>query len=268
MEAWEKGYNIILKPGGTVSEENIRAAAVLLKREPAELKSVLGKAQALPLVRTDLLHEAELITRRLSDAGIDSFIWSDEEADISSPTRRLRGLEISDDTITFLPFNKSAEQTFSWNDVALIVTGSIFEKKISSTAKRKKNEEKQFTEASETSRDEPVIDIYTKDDNTGWRVLTTGFDFSCLGADKGMLAVENIKRLAGLLKERAHNVAVDENYIKVRPALGAVWENEHKMASHKWQRESMGKFYFDNVTAVDNVMQFTRYSRLQWRLLK
>src|SRR5882757_1790776 len=46
MEAWEKGYNIILKPGGTVSEENIRAAAVLLKREPAELKSVLGKAQA------------------------------------------------------------------------------------------------------------------------------------------------------------------------------------------------------------------------------
>jgi hypothetical protein len=167
-----------------------------------------------------------------------------------------------------MPFNKGDEFTAAWQDVVLIVAGGLFEKKISSSAKRSKSEEKQITQSSESSRDEAVIDIFTKDDDIGWRILMSGFDFSCLGAEKGMLAVENIKRLITLLRERAPNVRFDDNYIKLRAALGRVWENEEKMASHKWEREGMGKFQFSNVTVVDNVTQFTRYSRLQKRLVK
>ncbi len=277
MEAWEKGFNIIFNGAVFAAEnirENIRAAATLLRREPDEIKSIFEKQRPLPLARAESLTEAELIQQRLAGAGIGSFIWPDEEAAIDQPTRRLRGLEITGDTITFLAFNKGAQgnngesPTFQWSELALIVQGSLFEKKISSIEKRKKNEEKQVTESTETSHDEPVLDLYTSGDNIGWRVLTKGFDFSCLGPLKGMLAVENIKKLAVSIKEHAPQTVVDDSYIKLRGALGKVWENEHKMASHKWERESMGKFHFDNVTAVDNITQFTRYSRLQWRLLK
>jgi hypothetical protein len=273
MEAWEKGFNIIFN-GAAFPAENIRAAATLLRREPDEIKVIFEKSRPLPLARAESLPEAELIQQRLSGAGIGSFIWLDEEAAIDQPTRRLRGLEITAETITFLAFNKGAQgnkgdsPTFRWNDLVLIVQGSLFEKKISSTEKRKKNEEKMVTESTETSHDEPVLDIYTSGDNIGWRVLTRGFDFSCLGAQKGMLAVENIKKLAALIKENSPRAVVDDSYVKLRGALGRVWENEHKMASHKWERESMGKFHFDNVTAVNNITQFTRYSRLQWRLLQ
>jgi hypothetical protein len=273
MEPWEKGFNIILTGSAVMpSEKDILAAAQLLRQEPQDIKTVVGKGLPLPLVRTDTLPEAEIIKKRLSESGLDSFIWPDEEAAADVPTRRLRGLEIADETITFLPFNqvnKGGEaQTFRWSELALIVTGSIFSKKISSTEKRIKNEEKQVTESSETSQDEPVIDIFSREDNIGWRVLTAGFDFSCLGAEKSLLAVENIKHLVARIKERAPNITSDDGYLKVRGTLGRVWENEQKLASHKWQRESMGKFHFDKVGVMDNVAQFTRYSRLQWRLLK
>jgi len=267
MEAWEKGFNVILTGNAQISEENIRAAAALLRREPQEIKNLLDKDRPLPVVRTDSRREAELIKNRLSESGFDSFIWADEEIALDQPTRRLRGLEIGDDSVTFLPFNKGEAQTVRWNELVLIVTGSIFEKKISSTEKRKKNEEKQVTGSTETSHDEPVIDIYAGDDRAGWRVLMAGFDFSCLGAEKSLLAVENIKRLVDLISRNAPRVTIDDGYLKVRGILGKVWENEQKMASHNWQRESMGKFHFDNVTAIDNVAQFTRYSRLQRRLL-
>jgi hypothetical protein len=269
MEVWEKGFNVILTgkhqplPG-----DDIGGIAKLLKREAPEIKSILDKNEALPLVRTDSLAEAEIIRQRLLKSGVETFIWPDEEAGLDQLIRRLRGLEIGEDLITFLPFNKGAAETLPREDLVLMVTGSIFAKRITSTEKRRKNEEKQVVESSETSADEPVIDIYGKDDGIGWRVQTTGFDFSCLGTEKSLLAVENIKRLVGFISGKAPNAKVVSDYLKVRSTLGRVWENGQKMASHKWQRESMGKFHFDNVTAVDNVAQFTKYSRLQWRLLR
>ncbi len=270
MEAWEKGFNVILKSNtpGAHSEENIRAAAALLRLEVQEIKNFLQKGRPLPVARAELEKEAAIIRQRLSETSFDSFVWPDEEIGLDHPVRRLRGLDIDDGTITFRLFNTGEAQTIPWDELALIVTGSIFERRVASSEKRKKNEEKQITESSEMSHDEPVIDLYNRADKTGWRVLTRGFDFSCLGAQKSLLAVDNMKKLAQLLAQRAANVKIDEDYMKVRAALGKVWQMEEKMASHKMQRESMGRFHFDNVTVIDNNAQFTRYSRLQWRLLK
>jgi hypothetical protein len=270
MEVWEKGFNIILTNNGSIphSEENISAAAKLLRRETLEIKNLLQKERPLPIAKAELAEEAGIIRQRLREIGFDSFVWPDEEIAPDSPPRRLRGLEFQDEKITFRLFNTNEAQAIPWDKLALIVTGSIFEKRVASSEKRKKNEEKQVTESSETSHDEPVIDIYSRKDNTGWRIMTRGFDFSCVGAEKSLLAGENMKKLVGLLKLRAANVKIDEGYLKVRAALGKVWQTEEKLASHKMQRESMGRFHFDNVMVSDNNAQFTKYSRLQWRLLK
>jgi hypothetical protein len=68
LESWEKGFNIIRSVGDSsrpISDEASSAVATLLKRETAEIKSILGKGVALPLARTDSLAEAELIKERL-----------------------------------------------------------------------------------------------------------------------------------------------------------------------------------------------------------
>src|SRR5262245_29273678 len=67
MEAWEKGFNIILKNNAAdvYREENIVAAARLLKQDPQELKSVLQKGCSLPVARSESQKEAEIICTRL-----------------------------------------------------------------------------------------------------------------------------------------------------------------------------------------------------------
>ncbi len=268
MEAWEKGFNIILlNNAAKYTEESIHAAAKALRREAPEVADLLNSGRSLPVARAESKAEAEAIQGRLREAGLSSFIWADAEIDLESPVR-LRGAGFDEEAVTFVLFNTGEEIRLPWSEIILVVTGSIFEKRVASTEKRKRNEAKQVTDSSETSRDEPVIDIYRRDDPTGWRVLTRGFDFSCLGAQKGLLAVENIKRLAGLIGRRAAGARIDDNYLSSRAVLGMVWANEEKMASHNWQRKGMGNIHFDNVTVIDNNAQFTKYSRLQWRLAK
>lgn len=269
MEPREKGFNLILLNGAGVSysNENLITAARLLRWDPQALKAVVEKERPLPVVRTSTAREAETLRGQLKEAGFDSIVWPDEEVSAETPTRRLRGANFGGGAVTFQLFNGDAQQ-LNWNDIVMVVSGSLFEKKVASTEKRMKKDQKQVTDSSEMSSDEAVLDIYLRDDDIGFRVMTKGFDFSCLGKEKGMLAVENIKRLASLIMANAPNAKFDDGYNKLRTVLGNVWENEQSLAKSNMQREGMGKFNFENVTVVDNNLQFTKYSRLQKRLLK
>jgi hypothetical protein len=189
------------------------------------------------------------------------------EIGLDVPTRRLR--EWNQRRDTHADITNAAKSKGSLARHSAGCDGAIFEKKVASTEKRnKKSAEKQVTQATETSHDEPLVDIYSRSDETGWRILTKGFDFSCLGAQKSLLAVDNIKRLVEMIRANAPNARIDDGYLKMRGVLGRVWENEPKLASYKWQREAIGKYNFDNVTVIDNVAQFTKYSRLQRRLIE
>ncbi len=48
-----------------------------------------------------------------------------------------------------------------------------------------------------------MIDIYSREDATGYRIFAKGFDFSCLEAEKEILAAKNLKKLAQKLYEVA-----------------------------------------------------------------
>lgn len=118
-------------------------------------------------------------------------------------------------------------------------------------------------DATETASDEMLIDIYGKDDQIGFRIEQKGFDFSCLGDEKKILAAQNIKLLVEKLKRFAPNAKVSEDYLKVREFLGEIWEVEHRKDSQGLKRHSFGKFDFSNLATSNNLGQFTKYSRLQ-----
>jgi len=148
----------------------------------------------------------------------------------------------------------------------LIVSGAIFQKAVESTESRKKGESK-ILDATETASDESLIDIYGQHDAHGYRILTKGFDFSCLGAEKGILARENIKKLAGKLRSAAPNAKFVDDYLAVRNVLGAIWEIEQRKDSQGLTRQRFGKFDLSNISSSNNLQQFTKYSRLQRHLL-
>lgn len=267
MEVWEKGFNLIILPNAeTCDDAKLAEVAGMTRLEKEDLKKLIEAQKPLPLVRADSEKEAEIIRQRLSETGFEALILSDEDLKIEKPARRLRGIEFYEDKLVLILFNSDEIAEIRREDLSLIVTGALFERRIETTEQRKKRENK-VLDTTETSADELLIDLYTPGDAAGYRIVSSGFDFSCLEAEKGILARENMQKLVEKLRAFAPEAKFVGDYLQIRDRLGKVWEVEERRDSRGLQRKSFGRFDFGNVTTINNLSQFTKYSRLQWHLL-
>lgn len=268
IEAWEKAFNLIYVAGENKNfdETNLPEISRMTRLEEEILKRVFENKKSLPIARAESLKEAEIVKERLSEANIEAFIVSDEDLAFDIPPKRLRGIEFDDNFLSLKLFNIDETVKIRCEDLALIVVGAVFHKQIESLEKRKGKDEKKLIDATETATDESLIDIYGKDDQIGYRIEQKGFDFSCLGNEKTMIAARNIKLLIEKLKDFAPNARVSEDYLQVREILGEIWEVEHRNDSQGLKRHGFGKFDFSKLATSNNLGQFTKYSRLQKNL--
>jgi hypothetical protein len=267
LELWEQGFNLIYLPNDEqIPIDTIRRIAQLTGREKEFLEKIFDARKPLPLVRCETAKEAEILQNRLTEAGLKTSIVADEALAAETLPKRLRGVEFRDNYILLTIFNTGKVEIINLEDLRLIVSGAIFQKAVEATEARKKGTT-QILDASETASDEALIDIYTREDSNGYRILTKGFDFSCLGAEKGILARDNIKKLAAKLQTLAPQARLIEDYLSVRSILGEVWEVEQRKDSQGLSRQRFGKFDLSSVSSSNNSQQFTKYSRLQWQLL-
>lgn len=267
LEIWEKGFNLIFKPDNKGFDETTRAEiAKLLNLETETLEKICAAETPLPVARAESEKEAEIVRERLSEMNFENFVLSDETLADGKPPTRLRGLEFFEDKLILIFFNSDEIAEIALDDLVLIVTGAIFERKTESVEKRKKGENKLLT-ATETATDEMLFDIYSRDDSAGFRVFAKGFDFSCLEAEKEILAKDNLKKLVQKLKSAARGAKLVENYLQQRENLGSVWETEEKTDSKGVTRQSFGSFNLESSIIVSNQAQFNKYSRLQWHVL-
>ncbi len=268
LESWEKGFNIIFQLGAAnFSETNLTEASRLLKIEKELLQRIVAANRFLPVARVESEKAAKIIQTRLNEFGVKTCLVSDESLKIEKPARRLRGIKFFDDKIKLTLFNHDEQTELAAEDLALIVKGAIFERKISATEKYNKQGENKILDTSETATDEILLDVFSRRDSIGYRIYARGFDFSALAAEKEMLAKNNIIKLVEKLRRFAANVRYVDDYLPNRSLLASVWEVEQKIDSQGLKRDGVGKFNFGNVTTVSNLSQFTRYSRLQWHLL-
>lgn len=268
LESWEKGFNVILlNQIKSPDSQNITELAGFLGLENEDLQKILLTKKSLPLARLESSTEAEVIVEKLASDNLDSRIVGDEQLKLAVAPRRLRGIEFFEQRIALVLFNTDELVEINFEDLSLIVVGTIFERKIESTESIKRKEKGKILDSSETGTDELVIDIYSENDEIGYRMESSGFDFSCLGQDKGWLARENMMRLAEKLKSVLPNAKYDNDYLKIRAELGKIWEVEAVNNAGGVGRKSFGKYRRTNTLTVSNESQFTRYSRLQKRIL-
>ena len=267
LELWEQGFNLIYLPNDeTISAETTRQVAQALSGEKEFLQKVFDARKPLPLVRCETMREAEILQNRLTESGIKTSIVADEALAAETQPTRLRGVEFRDKYVLLTVFNTGKIEIVNLEDLKIIVTGAIFQKAVEATEARKKGTTK-ILDASETASDEALIDIYTREDSSGYRILTKGFDFSCLGAEKGILARDNLKKLAAEFQRLAPQARMIDDYLSLRNVLGEVWEVEQRRDSQGLSRQRFGKFDLSSVSSSNNSQQFTKYSRLQWHLL-
>lgn len=240
LESWEKGYNVTV-----ICSEN-------------------GSDHAMPDSRVATFHDAESIATRLASSGKICHIVSDDELNADELPLRISALRFEGENIQLVDFNTHAEYSFRCDDVVLLVSGHLVRTRSDRLEKRGRKAAVQTIDEVETSEDEPMIDLYANGDPRGYRINIAGFDYSCLGESKGFLAVENIKKLSSMLKERLSHLTVIDNYSTVKQELDRIWEIEFREDNKGLQLSGLGRRGFAKTYSSSNLRQFTLYSRLQY----
>lgn len=262
--AKDEGYYLVpaTSPIGDLAEASLAEAAALLRLKVPELTRLLGVGQPLPLSRVATLEEAALIGDGLRRFGIETVAIAHTELHLEAAAKKIRALELSDDSLTAIPTNGSDKVTVAWDEVTLVVAGRLILNR-EEIEERKRRGRKQTVDSRQLSSDESVLDLYVKSDEVSWRISANNFDFSCLGSAKAVTTFENFATLISLLRERATNAQLDDSYNQARPALATVWPVEQQTRKGEWRRSGAGKLSAATVTTTDNEPQFNRYSRLR-----
>ena len=264
-EKHQLGYNNILLPQEQAApDEVIAGAAALLKLSVENVGDVMSQRVALPVTRTASRVEAELVTERLRELGLDCLTVSDDE--LGDRVRRVRSMVFDDVSLTINQAGAAEQTRVSWSDIVLIVTGRLFETTVEITERITRKPENEILDTSEFFRDEFVIDFYTATHSSTWRVGGSGFDFSCLGREKALVVNQNMSKLLSLVTERSRNAKIDDSYARVRNLLELAWTTQPETQSSGWRRERPGKLSVGVSTIKSNEIQFTRYSRLRYYL--
>jgi len=262
-EKHQLGYNNILLPASPVSTEIVDEAATLLKLSTENMQQLMSQSVPVPVARTGSREEAELVTLRLRDLGLSCVTVSDADLGLSdNVVKRVRAMSFEDEHV--LIYHSGSEQaSFNWSDVILILPARLVETRMEIKERMSRKKENEILETNEFFRDEVVIDFYTAPHSFTWRVGASGFDFSCLGSEKALVANENIARLQRLIVTKAVNARFDDSYQRVRNLLELVWSTQPETQSSGWRRERPGKLSVGVATTKSNETQFTRYSRLR-----
>jgi hypothetical protein len=267
LEEWERGFNVLLVPrdgeDSYTRGDALAEAASLARLKPEQLVEMLAAQRVLPLARTGERAEIELLERRLTGLGLNVEIIADEELAVESqPPRRVRRIEFDEDGVTGLSVVSGESQRAAWNDVVVIVVGRIFKKRIEVEERLKRRAASEVVDSRELVEDEAVVDLHFTNTPSGWRITASGFDYSCLGARKSLLASENFARLCEEFRARASDAAFDDSYKRVRHLLQFAWSPTEQREAGGVRRAGPGRVSSEAVTRVSNEAQFTRYSRL------
>ena len=265
-EAGGAAFSVISVPFSTDESTDISAAARLLSLDHLVMQTIISAAVRLPLSRVASESEAGALRKLLSGHGVESVVVDERSLGAEKPPIRLAGVEFLDSEVMVSTFNSRETIRIPYQEVVLMVEGVIAVNKVDQTERRRGGKSRTGSETF-TAFDEPILDIYSSKDTKGFRIVTSGFDFSCLGARKSLIAGDNLKELILQLSNACPNVKIIDGYRSLRAPIGQVWEVEMRRDAKGLQVTGFGKREISSVLSTNNLDQFTRFSRLQRLLL-
>ncbi|MGH9947285.1 MAG: hypothetical protein ACRD6X_08810 [Pyrinomonadaceae bacterium] len=264
LEDWETAFNVVIIASENAAA-NLSSIVDRLGIEHSVIADLVEKRTPLPLVRIESRETADEVSALLRENEIETRAIHDREIDAANLPTRIRAIELDEDFVRFVDFNTGKERRADLSDIVLVVSGGISESRREEVTRRKRGSTKILDEH-ESGSDHRLIDIYTDKDNIGFRLSTHGFDFSILGEKKDLFAVKNIATLQTFFSQLFSNAVIADEYDSVRGQLDRVWEPSSTKNSNGLQMHRYGKREFGATYVSNNLVQFTKYSRMR-RLL-
>jgi hypothetical protein len=264
-EPWESGYSLVYSGKDLPDGRAIESAADLLRLERDDLVTMLSIEGSVPLIYVRSLTDANILAAQLSQNKFDCAIAGDDLLQANTPPTRVRSIVLDRDEVLLQDFNTDKFSPVNVNDQVLIVIGSLLKTSTELKGKISKRVLKNAEESTAIS-DEAVVDIYPPNDFYGFRIRASGFDFSCLGERKQPIATANMATLIDELRSRFASGVFVESFAAAAPLIGDIWPLSESRVSSSVTRSTLGGIHKQKVTALDNNVQFTKFSRLQRHL--
>jgi hypothetical protein len=259
----DPGFYVVLTPGQTtnLNESTLAETAAVLGLKTTDVGIVLGLDRPVPLAGTATREQAEMIVDRLVALGFKVGILREDTSSLDLPIRAVRSLALTADGLAAAVLRGETIK-IPWDDLVLIVIGRLVVKRVETEERRRRSGAKPLDSRSFFS-DEPVMDLYTRSDEGGFRIRSGSFDFSCLGSEKSVTAFENFTKLLNFLSLRAPNVEVCDAHRSLRSVLENIWPIESQTSKEGRRRSGSGNADVATVTTIDNEIQFNSYSRVR-----
>lgn len=266
LEPWQPGWNVISLLSNTPDELVVKQVASILSLEIADVKALLSATVPMPLARLESEQKAEVLSSQLIGLNVTNCIVGDEALDADKQPVRLRRVDLGDGVVGLHDFNSGSINKVDPAEIALIVIGQLVTSRTDILEKRKRKGTADIIDAMATGSDETVIDIYTRGDPYGYRIRSTGFDFSSLGSQMSLVTPENVRALIERLRAAASTALLVNSYTEVRPLLEATWPTESRNDTIGFHRTGFAKRGFGSIASTSNLLQFTKFSRLQYHI--
>jgi len=262
----DSGFYVVLTQGQNkpLTRSSLTETAVVLGLKTTDIEIAFGFNRPVPLARTPRIDEARTLADRLSALGVGVDIFREDALNLDLPMRPVRALAFTAGGLA-ATIVRGETISIEWNELVLIIIGRLVVKRVETEERRRRGRAKPLDSRSLFS-DEPVMDLYPRSDEVGFRIRSGSFDFSCLGTEKSVTVFENFTKLLNLLSLRALNVEVDAAHRILRAVLESVWPLEPQTSKGEWRRGGTGKVDVSTVTTVDNEIQFNCYSRMRQRV--
>lgn len=265
LEDWASGHNVIALPPYAPTID-WPALAAWCKLAPATLARVMPYAAPLPLARLATQSEAAVTAQRLTDFGLRAVIVADHDLAVREMLpRRARAVAWDESGLAVQLTGGGLAFSVEWEDLRALVLGRLYQQRTDAETRTNRKGAAEVVASHETSQDEAVLDVYAADLPQNWRVHVSGFDFSCLGEAKQMLAKDNFRLFTETLRTYATRATYSDAYTGVRPLLAEVWPIASQIDAGGVQR-TMRRTTRHTTTTANNDTQFTRWSRLCYHL--
>lgn len=259
----EPGYNVIFLPAQPPTAEVIEEVATVGRLAPEQAARLLSAPSPVPLARTSTAHDAVLLTQRLARFGLRTLILADTQLSPLHPPRRARALVAVGEYLEVWGSDMSAPVRLPWKDISLIVFGMLRFRQVlarESTATRRTKAERE--EVYTSDEEVPVIDLFGPTLATHVRIRADGFDYSCLGPRRGLLAAENHARLGDwLLASVSSPTVINRDFRAIAHAIEPIWGLTKTTSRQPFKRAGIGKVSAEMTEYVDNDRQFTCFAR-------
>jgi len=260
------GFYVVLRPNQASPTAGLSLGKIAegFHLRATDVQIALSLGGPAPLALAGTAEQATALADELQALGISADVFRADTLNLNLPVKKIRALEFSDDRLTAKILN-GGSLAVNWSDLILMVLGRLMVNR-TEVEERRRRGRSQPVDSRELFSDEPLVDFYTRSDESGYRISAGSFDFSCLGTEKALTGFENLSKLIELLRTRAAQVEVDDSYRSLRTLLTGIWPLEPRTRKGEWRRAGAGKVDVATVTSIDNEVQFNSYSRLRQHL--